>query len=281
MTTWQLLSTTWVLDPTVLAGCVALLAGYWAALRGVSGTPHLAGRAWLFALGVAVLAFALVSPLDTLGDRYLFSAHMLQHLLLILVVPPLLLTGIPPALIEQALRQPLLARTERVLGQPLLAWLIGMATLWIWHLPTFYDAVLVSEPLHIMQHLSFLVTSTIFWWPVVAPTERQRMPLLASLAYLFAASLANSLLGILISFAPAGLYAPYVHPVDTLGILPLLRQGWEISPATDQQIGGLLMWIPGGMAYLFGIFGVLARWYSEEPAEGSFQIIAGGAFDAR
>src|SRR5919202_999215 len=207
MTTGQLLTSTWDWEPTVLAGCAALAAGYVvvARPRGI--------RAVSFMAGVLTLLLALISPLDALGDTYLFSAHMLQHFLLILVVPPLLLLGIPPRMAERALRWEPASWAEWVFGQPVLAWLLGIGSLWVWHAPALYDAALANEGLHVVQHLCFLVTSTIFWWVVIAPVpERWRLNLLASAAYLLLASLVSSLLGVILTFAPPGLYPPYLHP---------------------------------------------------------------------
>jgi putative membrane protein len=264
MTTWQLLISTWHWHPSVLLGCAALIMGYLAALRFRLGKPAL-----FFAASVLVLLVALLSPIHTLGDDYLFSAHMLQHLLLMQVVPPLLLLGIPPWLVRQALTWAAVGWIERMLGQPLVAWSIGIGTMWVWHLPALYGAALDHEGVHILEHLCFLVTATILWWPVVAPLEEARLTPLAALLYLFAAMVASSILGIILTFAPPGLYPAYLHPTDTLGILPLLRDGWGLSPAADQQLGGLLMWVPGNLAYLCAFIGTLARWYSapEEDVE--------------
>lgn len=257
MSGWQLLTSTWDWQPTVLAGCAGLLAAYLAPGRALTG------RFWIFLLGVLTLMVALVSPVDTLGDRYLFSAHMLQHLLLILVVPPLLLLGIPPAMIEPVLARPAVRAAEHALGHPALAWPLGISTLWLWHLPVLYDAALVNGSVHIVQHLSFLVTSTIFWWPVLGSLARYRLSLPIAILYLFSASIASSVLGIILTFAPAGLYWPYQHPVGSAAIVHLLRDQWGFDPASDQQVGGLLMWVPGGLTYLVVICGLLARWYGE------------------
>lgn len=262
MTTWRLLTSTWVWDPSVLLGCAALLCGYVAALR------PLTTRAILFGGAVVVLLLALVSPLDTLGDHYLFSAHMLQHLLLVLAVPPLLLLGLPPAAFERALRWGAASRAERALGHPLLAWLVGIGTLWAWHAPSLYEAALRNPGVHVFQHLCFLVSATIFWWPVIAPVpERQRLSSLAAVAYLIAGGLVTSLLGIILTFAAPGLYPSYLHPLDPRGILPLLRQGWGLTPQSDQQLGGLLMWVLSAPVYLVATAITLARWYREPEAD--------------
>jgi cytochrome c oxidase assembly factor CtaG len=256
----------WTWDPTVLVGCAALVGCYVWLLRG-----WLSPRFYLFFAGVLVLMLALVSPLDTLADHYLFSAHMLQHLLLILVVPPLLLLGTPASLFTSVLRNPVVARLERVLRQPVLAWTLGVGMLYVWHAPAFYNAALANEQVHVVQHLCFLVTATIFWWPVLSPVESSRTSLLMAVPYLLAAAMANSLLGIYFSFAAPGLYPAYLNPSTNLSVLAVIRDGWGLSAAADQQLGGLLMWVPGGLVFLGAVFAVLARWYaaadSDEPMD--------------
>lgn len=248
----------WNWDPTVLVGCTAL-AGCYAWLLG----GKLGGKSYFFFAGVLGLLVALVSPLDVLGDEYLFSAHMLQHLLLILAVPPLLLLGMPESFFASALRNHIVARLERVLRQPVLAWTLGVGTLYLWHAPVLYNAALADERVHIVQHLCFLVTATIFWWPIFAPVESSRTPLLVAVPYLLAAALSNVLLGIYFTFAPPGLYPAYLDPAaGDPGVLALVRTGWGLSARADQQLGGLLMWVPAGLVYLGALFSLLARWYS-------------------
>ena len=261
MTTWQVLGAAWDWQPSVLLGCLALFAAYVALAR------PLTARATLFALGDMVVLLALVSPLDTLGDTYLFSAHMLQHLLLILVAPPLLLLGVPPRLFEQLLCWAPARRAERLLGHPAVAWVLGMGTLWLWHAPVLYQAALGNEGIHICQHLSFLVTATIFWWPVVAPAPLRRLNSLGAVPYLLASSVTSSVLGVILTFAPPDLYPFYLHPVDTLGILSVLRGQWGLTVRADHQLGGLLMWMLSSPVYLVALAAVLARWYSEPEPE--------------
>jgi putative membrane protein len=269
MTTWQLLFSAWHWHPSVLLGCAALLAGYAAALR-----FRLPRAAWWYLAGVLVLLLALLSPLHTLGDGYLFSAHMLQHLLLVQGVPPLLLLGIPRIARAQQPQAPYgpwlasFARVEQALGRPLVAWSIAIGTLWAWHVPALYNATLEHEAVHIFEHLCFLATATLFWWPIAGPLEERRLAPLVAALYLFAAMIASTVLGIILTFAPAGLYPAYLHPRDPLGILPLLRDGWGLSPAADQQLGGLLMWVPGNLVYLSALMAMLARWYAAPDEEG-------------
>lgn len=269
MSTRTLLLSLWHWHPSVLLGCAALIAGYVVLLRG-----RWTARALLFGLGMAVLLVALLSPLHELGDRYLFSAHMLQHLLLLLIVPPLLLLGLPSAAIERLLRAPGVAQIERALGAPLLAWAIGLGAMWLWHLPALYNLALRNEWVHILEHLFFLVSAVIFWWPIFTSAERSRLHPLGAIAYLFAGMIVSSLLGMILTFAEPGLYPAYVNPPDPFGLLPLLWGEWGLTPAVDQQVGGLLMWVPGGMVYLLGIIMLLARWYAmpEDDALGLAEV---------
>jgi putative membrane protein len=209
-----------------------------------------------------ILLLALVSPLDTLSDNYLFSAHMVQHLILILIVPPLFLLGTPRDIFERALEAGWVRKLEQRLRRPVLAWTIGTAVLVFWHIPRFYDLTIANESIHVLEHLSFLVAFTIFWWPVLAPREESRLKPLASVIYLFAGMAANSILGIVITFAPAGFYTAYLHPSDPYGWLQTIRNRWGVTPRLDQEIGGILMWVPGGIVYLVAILSVLGSWYN-------------------
>jgi putative membrane protein len=231
---------TWDWEPSVVAGCAALAIGYIAIARkrGLNRAPY-------FLAGVALLLLDLVSPIDTLADRYLFSAHIVQHFLLALVIPPLLLLGTP------AFDLGALSRLERMLGQPAVSWLLGVGTMLAWHIPLLFNAALANDGLHAFQHLSFLVTGTIFWWPILGPLEDRRLPALAAVSYLFSACVCCSLLGAFLTFGPVGLYPAYT------GYLGL-------DPKSDQQLGGLLMWVPGCFIYLSGILSTVWRWYGEE-----------------
>jgi putative membrane protein len=248
--------TAWDWEPSIVAGCAALLAVYALAAR-----FKFSKRAILYAAGVLVLLLTLVSPLDALSDIYSFSFHMVQHMLLILAVPPLLLLGIPKEMAGRALSFPWVRRAEAILSRPVLAWSIGVGVLWLWHWPPIYNAALASEPIHIIEHLSFLTASTIFWWPVIAPLEELRLRPLAAVVYLFGACSAHTVLAILLTFAPLGHYPAYMNPADPYGILPILRGDWGLTPLADQQWGGLLMWIPACLVYLSFILATLARWY--------------------
>lgn len=239
----------WDWEPSVVIGCAALALGYIAIVR-----KHGWNRAPYFFLGVILLLLDLVSPIDTLGDQYLLSAHILQHFLLALIIPPLLLLGTPQWLADSALQNPAVRKIERAIGQPPVSWLLGVGTMLAWHIPLLFNAALANDGLHVVQHLSFLVTGTIFWWPIVGPLENRHLPVLGAVSYLFSACACCSLLGAFLTLGPVGLYPAYLNPpiVKPLGL----------DPRSDQQLGGLLMWVPGCFVYLSGILASVIRWYT-------------------
>ena len=255
----NLLWTAWDWEPSIIAGCAALLAAYFFATRGAGDSP---ARKISFLAGTLLLLVDLVSPIDALGDAYLFSVHVLQHFLLALIIPPLWLLGVPQRLAESALRVPRIARAERILSNPYLAWSLGVGTMLVWHVPPLFNAALANDALHIFQHLSFLVTGVIFWWPILGPIAARRLPPLPAMVYLFSACTGCSLLGALCTFSPPGAYPVYLNPEDTLHILPLIRDNWGLDPRSDQQLGGLLMWVPGCLVYLSAILASFVRWYA-------------------
>ena len=230
----------WDWEPSVIVGCAALATGYIAIVR-----KRRFHRSPYFLVGVALLLLDLVSPIDTLADGYLFSMHIVQHFLLALVIPPLLLLG------TAAFELGSLNKLERVLGQPPVSWLLGVGTMLAWHIPALFNAALANDGLHIFQHLSFLITGTIFWWPILGPLEDRHLSTLGAVSYLFSACVCCSLLGAFLTFGPSGLYPAYVGY-------------WGLDPKSDQQLGGMLMWVPGCFVYLSGILSTVMRWYNAE-----------------
>lgn len=223
----------WDFEPGVVAGCLFLAAAYAAATRLAERR-----RALVFIAADLVIFLALASPLDALADHYLFSAHMLQHLLLLEVAPPLLILGIPPGLAQRYLDFPAIASVERGLRRPLLAWAIGFAALCFWHWPPLYDAAVARDPVHALEHLSFVVSACIFWWPVLSPMAASRLDFTTSVFYLFSRMSANLVLGTLIASVPLGVYTAYRGAPQLPGVLA------AISPLLDQRLGGFLMWLP-------------------------------------
>ena len=260
----------WDPDLSVLIGCALLVAAYSAAHL------HDFDRAPWFGAGVVVMLLALISPIDVLADEYLFSAHMMQHLLLVLAVPPLLLMGITPRFARLIVGHRQLGAFERILGTGVIAWTIGVGILVLWHVPALFDAALNNEYIHIVEHLCFLVSATVLWWPVFGPLPECRFTPLWMQLYLLGAAMANSLLGIWLTFAPAGIYTLYPNGSDPLDLTEVLRSTWGLTPAVDQQMGGLLMWVGGGVVF-GGLMAVkIVRWFGtadpDENEESPFPV---------
>lgn len=249
MTTAQFLISGWTWNAADILVAATSLIAYLTAFRVQRRLSYLAG-----ALGVFLLT--LLSPLNALADGYLFSAHMLQHILLLLIVPALLLLSLPRSLS--------LAVRARVLGHPFVGWLAGIGAMWFWHAPALCNAAVSSRPVHALQTLSLLVLGTIFWRQILAPGEEERLSPPSAVLYLFSACVTCSVLGIIITFSPVAVCSIYtMQPRDSFGILHTIRAGWGLTPERDQQIGGLLMWVPMCLIYLSAIFAQIARWFAE------------------
>ena len=248
----------WDWDLSKIVGCALLIVGFalWTKL-----TPSL--KSMNYILGVALLFLALASPLDALSDEYLFSAHMLQHIVLLMTVPPLLILGLPEIGTRSLLAVPSIRRTEKVLNRPIFAWFLGNLFLWIWHVPILYDWAVQDERIHIFEHLTFLISATVFWWPVLAPTPESRLPLIPGIVYLFLAALSNMTLGIVLTFSNDPAYSSYSHPADSWKILNILRSEFHLDRLGDQTLGGVLMWVIGGTIFLGVILIQFYRWYGE------------------
>ncbi|HEX8732395.1 MAG TPA: cytochrome c oxidase assembly protein [Ktedonobacterales bacterium] len=249
----------WTLDPTLLVGLAVILGGYLYAIGparrrwGLGEAATRAQVAW-FILGWLTLAVALISPLDTLGDGYLFSAHMIQHMLIAVVAPPMLLLGAPAWLAELPLRGAGLRRAARWLANPIFAFGVFQADIWLWHAPGLYDLTLENAAVHIVEHLSFLILGVIYWLPILSPTPLiPRISRGFAILYLFIGCQPMVALGALLTFAAAPLYAPYVAAPRV----------WGLSPLADQQLGGLIMWLPTNIPYLIALSAAFFLWVGE------------------
>ncbi len=266
MTNAQLFAEAWNFKPAVIIGCAALLLAYLWMVH-----FRMDRKTALFGSGVLLMLLTLIGPLDFLGDNYLFSAHMLEHILLYLAVPPLLLLGLPPAPVRSFLSIESAAKAERFLRRPIAAWLLAVGTMWFWHLPVFYNAALNHEGIHAMEHLTFLVTGVIFFWPVFTPLQSHRLSPVIGAVYIFAALSANMILGILLTFSPLGYYPRYMRSSDGTGIFTLIRTVWKLDPKSDLNLGGMFMWIIGGLLYFAAMLAAISRLYRSpeewEPTE--------------
>jgi cytochrome c oxidase assembly factor CtaG len=275
MNGWKLFLIAWEFEPSVLIGCALLLAVYLIAVR-----FKFNGKSVNFTLGVLVLFLALTSPVDTLGEDYLFSAHMVQHMMLGIIVPVLLVAGLPASLVEGWLRFRLIASLERILGYPPLALVVANATFWVWHLPTLYNLTLENEVVHIFEHLTFLVTGTMLWWPVFKPVSPGRLTPLPAIIYLGLSAFISTILGIIFTVSETTYYDCYAHPHDELGALKLIREDWCLSQLDDQKLGGAIMWEPAGAIFLWAIMRIMIDWFKAESKDdlvtSPVQISAGG-----
>ena len=247
MTTQQFLTSAWTWNTTALVvkrRCADRLC--------VGLRPQIRRILYLLA-GLGVFFLTLVSPFSALANGYLFSAHMLQHILLVLIVPALLLLGLPRSF---SLRPPLTCFSHPVIG-----WVAGVVRCGCGTHPHFATRrqrrglSRRSRPLR-------CVNGKRVWWQVLAPCEEQRLSPPAGIVYLFTACTACSVLGIILTFAPVSICSVYQHPVDRLGILSTIRGDWGLTSDRDQQIGGLLMWVPMCAIYVAAILAQLARWHS-------------------
>jgi putative membrane protein len=258
----------WTWDPFVvllLAGSGALYAAGLVRLwrRAGVGQGIRRWQAGCFAAGWLALVAALLSPVDALGE-ILFSAHMAQHELLILAAAPLMVLGRPLAPFLWALprdvreeagrvsRSPAFAAGWRLLTAPLVVFLIHGLALWIWHLPGLYQAVLDDGFLHALQHLSFFLSAALLWWSLIHG-RFGKLGYGAAVLYVFATSMHSGILGALLTFAPRLWYPIYQARTSR----------WGLSPLEDQQLAGLIMWIPAGVVFILLGLGLFAAWLGE------------------
>jgi putative membrane protein len=243
--------TTFTVHPSTVIGLTGLGALYaWRARA--SGTPPI-GRTKpsIFGAALVVMFLSLNGWLHDLSDSYLFTAHMVQHLILALVVAPLLIMGTPGWMLRPLLRYRPIAVVAGWLSNPMICFAIFNVVLIGWHLPPLYNAAMADHPLHIVQHLILLAASVIMWWPVLSPMpELPRLSYPGQMLYLFLMTIPMSLVSVSIAYAGSILYPIYASAPRVM----------RLSPLEDQMLGGLTMWIPGGL-YFFSVISVIFfRW---------------------
>lgn len=263
------------LEPWVIAPLVAAMVLY---ARGVVRLWRHAGvgrgittaQVACFAGGCVSLVVALVSPLDALASQ-LFSAHMVQHEVLMLVGAPLMVMARPLAAwawgfdfvrrrrIGHAVQARWWAALWGFITDPLAAWSLHALALWLWHVPTLFEAAVENEAVHALQHASFLGTALLFWWAVLGRDSRSTRGSGAALAYLFTTMLHTGALGALLTLAPTPWYPAYAATAASFGL----------HPVEDQQLGGLVMWVPGAAAYLWAALAIALRLLTRRPVAAS------------
>jgi len=257
-------------------------------LQAVANLWHTAGpghgvRRWQVAAflgGLLLLAVALLSPLDALAG-VLFSAHMAQHVLLMMAAAPLLALGAPAHIWLWVLpvsarrsgarwlhRRPLLRGLLHTLRSPSLVLLASAGAMWLWHIPAWYEAALADETLHAFEHAAFLGSAWLFWLAVLRPRRRGLLADGSAILLLFVTALHSGILGALITFAPA----PWMRSYS------LTTAAWGLTPLADQQLAGVIMWVPAGMVYLgatLALIGVrLARLERQDAGSRGARVVA-------
>jgi putative membrane protein len=252
----------WNLHPVLLGG---LLLAAWAYRRGQTSGPRRPIDTWrarCFTAALVALGLALLSPLDALSGA-LASAHMVQHLLLLVVAAPLLALSAPSSAILRgsplALRRAS-GRWRRRLGlthgnlgvlrHPAAVWLLSVGVIWFWHAAAPYDATLDNQLLHVLEHASFLVTAVLFWQVVVGGRGAARVSGGLGVLLVFAMAMQSVFLSVLLTFARTPWYSGYAETTAP----------WGLDPLTDQRLAGAIMWIPAGGIYLVVALALLVAW---------------------
>jgi cytochrome c oxidase assembly factor CtaG len=254
--------TQWNLEPSILIGTALITGLYLYAIgplrkRHFPNEPIRTGQTIAFLSGMLIMFLALVSPLDELGDSYLFSAHMIQHLCLMVVGPPLLLLGTPEWMVKLAFRSRIIFQVAKVMTYPVVAFVLFNVDFWLWHAPPLYNATLENQTIHILEHLTFIIFSLCYWWPIFSPSkDLPPLPIGGQILYLFLSGMPSVVLGAGLTFSPP-LYAPYIAA-------PRI---WGISAATDQQLGGLIMWVPVSIYYIIIMSVLFIRWMLQQEAK--------------
>jgi putative membrane protein len=243
-----------VSHPSVVVGVFALALLYVVTAAAMKRYV-LPRQAVAFNGALAVILFALNGPVDALADDRLFAAHMVQHLLLALVMPPLLFLGIPAWMLHPLLQHRMVMRCAKFLTHPLVAFVLYNGFLAAIHTPPVFEQMVRYEGIHIATHLLLMITGTIMWWPLLSPLpELPRLTYPAQTLYLFLLLIPMAAIS-----APITLASDIIYPWYLEGPHP-----WGLTPLADQMLGGLLMWVGAGL-YFMGIFSLMFfRWAQQE-----------------
>lgn len=241
--------------PSTVIGILGLAALYESGARRVRPGP---ARRFAWYAGLAAMFLSLNGWLHDLSDSYLFSAHMLQHLVLALFVAPMLIAGTPGDMLRPILAIRGIGPLARWTTTPVRCFAAFNVVVAAWHLPPLYNYALAHHPVHIVQHLTLLAASVLMWWPVLSPLpELPRSSYPGQMLYLFLMSIPMSIISVYIAYSDTLLYPAYARAPRV----------WGITPMNDQLIGGLIMWIPGGLFFYTIIAIVFFRWQQRGAAD--------------
>jgi putative membrane protein len=240
----------WSIHPSTAIGIAALGAVYvWAAQR-LRRQPTPAQKFSFFA-GLLVMFGSLNGPIHDLSDDYLFSAHMVQHLLLTLAMPPLLLAGVPVWMLRPVVGRRGFAPISRFFTRAPVAFVTFNLVIAAWHLPVLYNAAMANHNIHILEHLMFMAAAVLMWWPLLSQLpELPRLAYPGQMLYTFLMSIPMSIIAVYIAMSDHVLYPAYAAAPR---VLPM-------SPLEDQLLGALIMWIPGGLIFMIIMTVVFFKW---------------------
>jgi putative membrane protein len=240
----------WSIHPSTVIGIAALAALYTWAAKKLHREPTTSQKLF-FCSGLLVMFASLNGPLHDLSDDYLFSAHMVQHLLLTLAVPPLLLAGVPGYMLRRPLAARHVAPAARFFTRAPICFVVFNVTIAAWHLPPLYNAAMAHHNIHILEHLMFMASAVLMWWPLMSQLpELPRLAYPAQMLYSFLMSIPMSIIAVYIAMSDHVLYPAY-------SAAPRI---FPISPLDDQLLGGLIMWIPGGLIFMIIMSVVFFKW---------------------
>lgn len=253
----------WHLHPDVI-GVLLLVAGlYVLGLNRLRPAPRwlhpIEGRqVGIFFAGLLVVYVAEGTPLHELSEQYLFSAHMVQHLLITMVAPPLFMLGTPSWFLRPVLARPGVLPVVRFLTSPIVAIAAFNGILAVWHVPVLYEATLQDHNIHILNHFTYVIAAVLMWWPVMGPApELPRLGYPGQMLYLFVQSLVPAILASIITFSEMVIYQTYANAPRV----------WDMTALADQQMGGLIMKIVGSVILWSLAIGIFFIWFRQEEAE--------------
>jgi len=178
----------------------------------------------------------------------------------------MLLAGTNPDYLQRLISKRTFRKIGKVLFHPVIAWILGVGSMYVWHIPSVYVAMKQSEVIMILQMVSLLLIGLVFIWPVFSPVEWMKLKPLERALYLFSACVGCTVLGIFIAFTPVDVYTA-IHMAQNAAVEGLIVNNWGITPMIDQQMGGLIMWVPACLVYVTNILITLAKWYKTPETE--------------